>query len=116
VKDLTMLDIRHFGPGHRRPDAPPRIIGMHPATIFHDDTLAVIELHFEPKGEIWEHDAPYPILFVVIEGRGMVRVGGEETHMEAGQAVVWPANVLHKAWAEDAPFTAIAVEMTYQQR
>lgn len=110
-----MHDIRRFGPGHRRPDAPPHIIGMYPATIFHDDTLAVIELHFEPRGEIWEHDAPYPILFVVIEGRGMVRVGGEEARVEAGQAVLWLASVLHKAWAEDAPLTAIAVEMVYRR-
>ena len=111
-----MLDIHYFGFGHRRPDAPPRIVGMYPATIFHDDTLSVVELHFEPKGEIWEHDAPFSILFVVIEGWGMARVGGEETHIEAGQAVVWPASVRHKAWAEDTPYTAIAVEMTYRQR
>ncbi len=110
-----MLDIHHFGPGHRRPDAPPCVVGMYPATIFHDDTLAVIELHFEPGGEIWEHDAPYPILFVVIEGRGMVRVGGEDAPVQAGQAVLWPADVLHKAWAVDAPFTAIVVEMAYRR-
>jgi len=110
-----MLDIRRFGPGQRRPAAPPRVIGMYPATIFHDDTLAVVELHFEPGGEIWEHDAPYPILFIVIEGRGMVRAGGEEARVEAGQAVLWPAGVLHKAWAEGEPLTAIAVEMAYRQ-
>ncbi len=108
------LDIRPFGPGHRRPDAPPRVVGMYPAAIFHDDTLAVVELHFEPGGEIWEHDVPYPILFITIEGRGMVRVGGEDASVQAGQAVLWPAGVLHKAWAEDAPFTAIAVEMAYR--
>ena len=110
-----MLDIRHFGPGHRRPDAPPRTVSMYPATIFDDDTLAVIELHFEPGGEIWEHDAPYPILFVAIAGRGMVRVGGEDACVQAGQAVLWPASVPHKAWADDASLTAIVVEMSYRR-
>lgn len=104
-----MPDIRHFGPGHRRPDPPPGSDRLYPATILREETAAVVELHFEPGGEMPEHDADHPILFVVIAGRGMVRVGGEEAEVAAGQAVVWPAGVPHKAWARGEPLTAISV-------
>lgn len=105
-----MLDIRHFGPGHRRSDPPPHCTGMYPAIILHEKNIAVVELHFEPGGEMWEHEADHPILFVVIEGKGFVRVAGEEAEIEAGQAILMPPNKLHKAWAGDASFTAIAIE------
>ncbi len=35
---------------------------------------------------------------------------GQETEMQAGEAVLWPKGKLHKAWAEDIPFTALAIE------
>jgi len=105
-----MLDIRQFGPGHRRDDPPPHCTDMYPAIILHEKSIAVVELHFEPGGEMWEHEADHPILFMVIEGKGFVRVDGEEAEIEAGQALLEPPNKLHKAWAGDVPFTAITIE------
>lgn len=105
-----MLNIHHFGPGHRRPDPPPNCTALYPSLIFHDETIHIVELHFEPGGEMWEHDANHPILFIVIAGKGRVRVDGQESEMQSGQAVLWPTGKPHKAWAEDVPFTAIAVE------
>lgn len=61
---------------------------MHTAMILHEEGATVVELHFEPGGEMWEHDADEPILFTVISGTGFVRVGGEEAAVTAGQAVV----------------------------
>ncbi len=83
---------------------------MYPAIILNEKSIAVVELHFESGGEMWEHEADHPILFVVIAGRGHVRVDGEETEIEAGQAILMPPDKLHKAWAGDLPFTAIAIE------
>lgn len=105
-----MLEILHFGPGYRQSESPPHCVNMFPALIFHDEAIHVVELHFEPGGEIWEHEADHPTLFMVIEGSGYVRVGGEEAVMQAGQAVLWPAHIVHKAWAETEAFTAIVVE------
>lgn len=105
-----MPNISQFGPGYRRSDPPPNCTAMYPALIHHDEAVHVVELHFEPGGEIYEHSADHPILFIVIDGKGRIRVDGEEATIQAGQAVLWPADRLHKAWAEDVPFTAIAVE------
>jgi quercetin dioxygenase-like cupin family protein len=105
-----MLDLLHFGPGHRRTDSPPNCPGMYPALIYHEDPVHVVELHFEPGGEMWEHSADHPILFITIHGKGRVRVDGEEAEIQAGQAVLWPAGKRHKAWAEESPLTAIVVE------
>jgi quercetin dioxygenase-like cupin family protein len=78
-----------------------------------DTPVSTVALLFDPHGHIHEHAAPYPILFVVIGGEGYVRVGGEQAEamkVHAGYAVLWPADVLHKAWTTDTAMQAIAVE------
>lgn len=75
--------------------------------------VAVAALYLEPHGELNEHDAEQPTLFLVIGGRGFVRVGGPEAPtqaVKAGDAVLWPAFVLHRAWTEDEPMQMITVE------
>jgi hypothetical protein len=47
----------------------------------------------------------------VIEGGGWVGVGDERTRVQAGEAVVWPPDVLHAAWTDGAPMRAIVVEL-----
>lgn len=105
-----MIDIRPFGPGYRRTDAPPQCTGLFVSVIVDAPTVFVAELHFEPDGERWEHAADHPILFIATEGEGRVRVGGDEARLCAGQAVMWPPRVPHKLWAETRPFTGIVVE------
>ncbi len=47
---------------------------------------------------------------VVIEGGGWVAVADERTRVAAGEAVLWPADVLHAAWTEHSEMRAIVVE------
>ena len=47
----------------------------------------------------------------MIEGGGWVGVGDERTRVQAGEAVVWPPDVLHAAWTDGAPMRAIVVEL-----
>lgn len=75
-----------------------------------DRPNTVVALSLEPGGETDEHDAPESILLVVIAGSGFVRVGGPEgetTAVQAGDAVLWPGGVLHRAWTEDEAMEAI---------
>jgi hypothetical protein len=46
----------------------------------------------------------------VIEGGGWVGVGDDRARVQAGEAVVWPPDVLHAAWTDGAPMRAIVVE------
>ncbi len=78
-----------------------------------DQPVGVFALFFDAQAEIHEHDAEYPILFLVIGGSGYVRIGGPDAPPEpvqAGNAVLWPANTLHKAWTDNEAMQAITIE------
>lgn len=129
------MEVRTFGPETKHPVPRPgclglsaRVIQMPAAEVAgHEEIVAsrlggipilldrpntVVALSLSPQGEMDEHDAPEPILFLVIEGQGFVRVGGPEgetVSVRAGDAVLWPAHVLHRAWTEEQPLEAIAI-------
>jgi hypothetical protein len=46
----------------------------------------------------------------VIEGGGFVIVGDERARVAAGEAVVWPPNVVRAAWTELTPMRALVIE------
>ena len=83
-----------------------------------DAPLRVEAMYFEPHGQLDEHSAPFPILFIVIAGRGMLRIGGpsgETREIQGGDAVIWPENSDHMVWTEDEPLQAIVVQMLAAQ-
>src|SRR5947207_931143 len=41
-----------------------------------DRPMIVVAMYFEPHASIDEHSADVPILFLVISGKGFVRIGG----------------------------------------
>lgn len=45
-----------------------------------------------------EQTNPFPTMFIGIRGRAVVRIGGVERSLEAGQTVFIPAGVTHEAW------------------
>ena len=74
--------------------------------------MIVVAMYLEPHGQMDEHNAPEPILFLVTGGNGFVRVGGptgETAPVSAGMAILWPAGLDHKVWTEDAPLEAILI-------
>ena len=56
-------------------------------------TLGVASL--PPGGALNEHRHKQDEIYLVLEGSGLVRVGGEETAVEAGSAVFIPGDALH---------------------
>ena len=104
------IDIRRFGVGHRRPDGPPGTTGIEGQVIRSEATGLVSELAFDRHARITPHTNPSWTYFVVIEGGGWVGVGDERSRVQAGEAVVWPPDVLHAAWTDGAPMRAIVVE------
>ena len=104
------MEIRRFGVGNRRPDGPPGSEGVE-AQVIHGDARGVVaELAFRKGGHIEPHDNPNTTWFVVIEGGGYVLVGEEERRVAAGEAVLWPAGVVHGARTEFGPMRALAIE------
>jgi quercetin dioxygenase-like cupin family protein len=106
------MEIRYFGIGHRRGDGPAGTQGVDGQTIHADGRGVIAELAFRPQASMAAHTNPNLTYFLVIEGGGFVSVGDETVRVAAGQAIVWPPNVVHAAWTELTPMRAIVVEFT----
>jgi quercetin dioxygenase-like cupin family protein len=105
------VEIRRFGVGNRRPGGPEGTIGVEGVVIHSDARAPISELAFAKGGSIPVHDSPNSAWFIVIEGGGYVLVDEEERRVAAGEAVLWPAGVLHGARTVYGPMRAIAVEL-----
>jgi quercetin dioxygenase-like cupin family protein len=105
------IEVRRFGVGHRRKDGPPGTTGVTGQVIHSDGRGVISELAFARNGRIDPHSNPNTTWFVVIEGGGWVIVDGERIRVAAGEAVLWPPNLPHGAWADHGPMRAIVVEL-----
>jgi quercetin dioxygenase-like cupin family protein len=105
------MDIRRFGPGHRRADGPSGTQGVEGAVIHHDERALVSELAFGRYAMVAPHSNPNTALFVVISGGGFVQVGEERTRVNHGEAVLWPADVPHGAYTDGTEMRAIVIEL-----
>jgi quercetin dioxygenase-like cupin family protein len=106
------IEIRRFGVGHRRPEGPPGTVGLTGQVIHSDGRGVVAELAFSRGARIEAHSNPNTTYFIVVEGGGWVRVGDERTRIAAGEAAVWPPDILHSAWTEHSEMRAFVVELT----
>jgi quercetin dioxygenase-like cupin family protein len=104
------MEIRRFGIGQRRKDGPPGTRGAEATPIHADERGAVSELSLKQNAAIAPHSNPNLSYLLVIEGGGFVQVGEERARVSAGDAVVWPPDVVHAAWTELTPMRAIVVE------
>src|SRR4051812_20103271 len=104
------IEIRRFGVGHRRPDGPPGSIGLTGQVIHADARGTVSELAFARGARIEPHSNPNTTYLIVVEGGGWVGVDGERTRIAAGEAAVWPADIIHSAWTEHSEMRAFVVE------
>jgi quercetin dioxygenase-like cupin family protein len=105
------VEIRRFGPGHRRRDGPVGTVGVAGQVIHHDSSALVSELAFQRFAMITPHTNPNTTLFIVISGGGFVQVGDERAGVNHGEAVVWPAGVLHGAYTDGTEMRAIVIEL-----
>ena len=105
------MDIRRFGVGNRRPGGPAGTVGVEGVVIHSDARATISELAFAKGASIAVHDSPNSAWFIVIEGGGFVLVGEEERRIAAGEAVLWPAGVVHGARTVHGPMRVLAVEL-----
>jgi quercetin dioxygenase-like cupin family protein len=99
---------------HARPNLEAFAAYVHGLPLELDAPVQVEAMYFEPQARLDEHSAPHPILFIVVEGSGMVRMGGpdgEAQRVTAGDAVVWPPEVDHTVWTEDERLSAIVINL-----
>jgi quercetin dioxygenase-like cupin family protein len=106
------VEIRRFGPGHRRKEGPPGTQGLVGQVIWSDERAHISELAFSRRGAIAPHDNPNQAVFIVVSGGGWVQVGDERVPINHGEAVVWPAGVPHGAYTDGSEMRVIIVELT----
>ena len=104
------IEVVRFGVGHRRPQGPAGTVGIEGRVIHADAHGLIAELAFARGGVIAPHSNPNVTWLVVIEGGGWVQVGDERIRVQAGDAVLWPADVDHGAWTEHTAMRALVVE------
>jgi quercetin dioxygenase-like cupin family protein len=104
------IEIVRFGVGNRRPQGPPGTIGLSGTPITADARGLIAELAFARGSRIEPHSNPNTTWFVVVEGGGWVQVGEETARVAAGEAVLWPPDVIHGAWTEHGEMRAFVVE------
>ncbi|MCY7418498.1 MAG: cupin domain-containing protein [Chloroflexi bacterium] len=105
------MDIRRFGPGHRRAEGPPGTRGLTGQVIWSDARAHISELAFSRQGLIAPHTNPNTTMFIVVSGGGWVQVGDERSRINHGEAVVWPAGVPAGAWTDGSEMRAVVVEL-----
>jgi quercetin dioxygenase-like cupin family protein len=105
------IEIRRFGVGHRRPDGPAGSVGLTGQVLHSDGRGTVSELAFARNARIEPHSNPNTTYFIVVEGGGWVGVGDERTRIAAGEAAVWPSDIIHSAWTEHSEMRAFVVEL-----
>lgn len=106
------MEIRRFGPGHRRPNGPPGTHGVSGQVILSDERAIISELAFGRYAAVTPHMSnDNESLFIVIGGAGFVQVGDERSRVNHGEAVIWPAGVMHGAYTDGTEMRAIVVEM-----
>jgi quercetin dioxygenase-like cupin family protein len=104
------IEVIRFGVGHRRADGPPGTRGITGQVVHSDGRGVVSELAFGRSAVIEPHSNPNTTYFIVIEGGGWVLVGEERLRVAAGEAVVWPPDVVHGAWTEHSQMRAFVAE------
>ena len=105
------IDVRRFGVGHRQPQGPEGSRGLQGAVIHSDARGTISELAFGRDARLEPHESPNSAWFCVIEGGGWVLVGEEHRRVAPGDAVSWPADLVHAAWTDHSHMRAILVEL-----
>lgn len=105
------MEIRRFGPGHRRRDPAPGSRGVMGATLWSDPRASVTEVALGPRALLAPHTRPGTTLLVVISGGGWVQCDGERIRIHHGEAVVLPAGAEHGAWTDGTELRMLLVEL-----
>jgi quercetin dioxygenase-like cupin family protein len=106
------VEIRRFGPGHRRAEGPPGTKGVAGALLLSDARAVITEVAFGPYAMIHPHsNQANTALFIVISGGGFVQVGDERARVNHGEAVIWPPGIPHGAYTDGTEMRAIIVEL-----
>ena len=109
------MEIRRFGPGHRRADGSPGSANASGAPIYVDTRLRISEIVLGDRGTYGPHRSLDDAVLVVVEGGGWIGIGDELERIAAGESVALPAGVDRRIATDGVPPRAILVESTVDE-
>lgn len=104
------MEIRRFGPGHRRAERAAGSIGTTTSLLHAGPGARITELALDERALFGPLRSPLRGLLIMIEGGGWLALGDERQRVAAGEAIVLPADEERLLASDGAPLRAILVE------
>ncbi|MCX5978493.1 MAG: hypothetical protein NTW70_03260 [Chloroflexi bacterium] len=106
------MNIRQFGPGHRRADRAAGSNGVLSSAIFSNDIAQITEFTVTPGGTYGPLRSAGDVVLVVIEGGGWVTVLETLVQLAAGESLHLERLTPYSIAARELPLRAILVELS----
>lgn len=110
------MDIRQFGPGHRRSDRAAGSTGVLSSSIFSNAVAQITEFTVTPGGTYGPLRSGGDVVLVVIEGGGWVDAHDAHMHLAAGESLHLEPMTPYSVAAHELPLRAILVELSAGNR
>ena len=106
------MNIRRFGPGHRRADHAAGSQGVLSSAIFSNDVAQITEFTVTPGGTYGPLRSAGDVVLVVIEGGGWITARETQVHLAAGESLHLERLTPYSVAARELPLRAILIELT----
>jgi quercetin dioxygenase-like cupin family protein len=106
------MNIRRFGPGHRRADRAAGSQGVLSSAIFSNDVAQITEFTVTPGGTYGPLRSAGDVVLVVIEGGGWITARETQVHLAAGESLHLERLTPYSVAARELPLRAILIELT----
>ena len=106
------MNIRRFGPGHRRADRAAGSQGVLSSAIFSNDVAQITEFTVTPGGAYGPLRSAGDVVLVVIEGGGWVTARETLVQLAAGESLHLERLTPYSVAARELPLRAILVELS----
>lgn len=106
------MNIRQFGPGHRRIDRAAGSSGVLSSAIFSNDLAQITEFTVAPGGTYGPLRSAGDVVLVVIEGGGWVTAQDVQMQLAAGESLHVERLTPYLVAAREVPLRAILIELS----
>ena len=85
--------------------------GVHASMIHDTEHVQAVHITLQPNEELKLHATPVDVFFYILEGRGIVEIGGEREEVTADMFIESPARIPHRLLNEsDSIFRFLVVK------
>ncbi|MBN1486235.1 MAG: cupin domain-containing protein [Anaerolineae bacterium] len=94
----------------------PNAHGISAKELHSTEHVQTVMITLQPGEGLKLHLTPVDVFFYVLEGAGMVEIGGEQKPVQKDQLIVSPARIPHRLWNDNAVVFRFLVVKTPRQK